>query len=182
MQPGATVKLSTSPSMRPPSFRRRCSVLMLLRSLTSLYCKRRCIKRTGAKRAWQRQTTGQLRAPLSTHPHIQRAMQLSTSFALLAAFVPYALAQQAPEWGQCGGIGFTGPTTCVAGTVCTVQNAYYSQCLPGSVSSVLTTMISILTFQIGSMFVRRPLPPLPPAPRRQPRRARRAGRRRPALV
>jgi len=36
------------------------------------------------------------------------------------------------EWGQCGGIGWTGPTTCVAGTTCTYSNAYYSQCLPPS--------------------------------------------------
>ncbi|EJF65264.1 CEL4a mannanase [Dichomitus squalens LYAD-421 SS1] len=37
-----------------------------------------------------------------------------------------------PEWGQCGGIGWTGDTTCVSGTVCTVLNAYYFQCLPGA--------------------------------------------------
>ncbi|KAF7796441.1 hypothetical protein EIP86_007618 [Pleurotus ostreatoroseus] len=40
-------------------------------------------------------------------------------------------AQQA-EWGQCGGIGWTGATACVSGTVCTEINAYYSQCLPGT--------------------------------------------------
>ncbi|KAF8711714.1 P-loop containing nucleoside triphosphate hydrolase protein, partial [Rhizoctonia solani] len=32
-----------------------------------------------------------------------------------------------PKWGQCGGAGYTGPTTCVAGTTCTVSNQYYSQ-------------------------------------------------------
>jgi len=31
-------------------------------------------------------------------------------------------------YGQCGGIGFTGPTCCSSGT-CTFGNAYYSQCL-----------------------------------------------------
>ncbi|TFK37374.1 glycoside hydrolase family 61 protein H [Crucibulum laeve] len=31
-------------------------------------------------------------------------------------------------YGQCGGIGYTGPTTCAQGT-CKVTNAYYSQCL-----------------------------------------------------
>ncbi|EJF64841.1 endo-1,4-B-xylanase A [Dichomitus squalens LYAD-421 SS1] len=60
-------------------------------------------------------------------------MKLSATFSVLAAVLPYALAQS-QEWGQCGGIGWTGPTTCVAGTVCTVMNAYYSQCLPGSAS------------------------------------------------
>ncbi|KAF4570093.1 hypothetical protein EYR40_009079 [Pleurotus pulmonarius] len=33
-----------------------------------------------------------------------------------------------PQWGQCGGNGYTGPTTCAAGT-CTVVNEWYSQCL-----------------------------------------------------
>ncbi|KAL7279304.1 hypothetical protein ACG7TL_007145 [Trametes sanguinea] len=61
-------------------------------------------------------------------------MMLSAAFTALAAIIPLALAQS-PEWGQCGGIGWTGATTCVAGTVCTVINPYYSQCLPGSASS-----------------------------------------------
>jgi cellulose 1,4-beta-cellobiosidase len=30
-------------------------------------------------------------------------------------------------YGQCGGTGYTGPTTCLSGT-CTVLNSYYSQC------------------------------------------------------
>ncbi|KAF9077616.1 concanavalin A-like lectin/glucanase domain-containing protein [Rhodocollybia butyracea] len=34
------------------------------------------------------------------------------------------------EWGQCGGIGWKGPTSCVAGTTCVAASAYYSQCLP----------------------------------------------------
>ncbi|KAG6916028.1 Exoglucanase [Tephrocybe rancida] len=35
----------------------------------------------------------------------------------------------AAKWAQCGGIGYTGPTTCVAGTTCKLSNEYYSQCL-----------------------------------------------------
>ncbi|KAG9858609.1 carbohydrate-binding module family 1 protein, partial [Aureobasidium melanogenum] len=35
----------------------------------------------------------------------------------------------AAHWGQCGGKGWTGPTTCVSGTTCKVQNDWYSQCL-----------------------------------------------------
>ncbi|EPS41014.1 hypothetical protein H072_5097 [Dactylellina haptotyla CBS 200.50] len=31
-------------------------------------------------------------------------------------------------WGQCGGIGWTGPTTC-QGSTCQYSNPYYSQCL-----------------------------------------------------
>ncbi|KAE9383119.1 putative acetyl xylan esterase [Gymnopus androsaceus JB14] len=33
------------------------------------------------------------------------------------------------EWGQCGGIGYAGPTTCVSPYRCVAANAYYSQCL-----------------------------------------------------
>ncbi|WYZ43132.1 hypothetical protein EsH8_VI_000831 [Colletotrichum jinshuiense] len=35
----------------------------------------------------------------------------------------------AGRWAQCGGVGHTGPTTCVAGSKCTKQNEWYSQCL-----------------------------------------------------
>lgn len=34
-----------------------------------------------------------------------------------------------PRWGQCGGIGWSGPKTCEAPWTCTVVNEYYSQCL-----------------------------------------------------
>jgi pectin lyase len=32
-------------------------------------------------------------------------------------------------WGQCGGQGYTGSTTCAGGLTCKKQNAWYSQCL-----------------------------------------------------
>ncbi|KAF3385095.1 Exoglucanase 1 [Penicillium rolfsii] len=35
----------------------------------------------------------------------------------------------AAHWGQCGGNGWTGPTTCVSPYVCTKSNDWYSQCL-----------------------------------------------------
>ncbi|KAK7454015.1 hypothetical protein VKT23_011525 [Stygiomarasmius scandens] len=34
-----------------------------------------------------------------------------------------------PQYGQCGGIGYSGPTQCASGSTCTVSNPYYSQCL-----------------------------------------------------
>ncbi|KAG8941867.1 hypothetical protein FRC04_004044 [Tulasnella sp. 424] len=40
---------------------------------------------------------------------------------------------------QCGGIGYTGDTSCDAGLVCTYQNDYYSQCLPGTGTTTNTT-------------------------------------------
>merc|ERR1719217_176654 len=33
-------------------------------------------------------------------------------------------------WGQCGGQNWQGPTCCVSGNECKVQNVWYSQCLP----------------------------------------------------
>ena len=33
------------------------------------------------------------------------------------------------KYGQCGGQGYNGPTTCAAGSTCQVQNPWYSQCL-----------------------------------------------------
>ncbi|KAJ7173061.1 lipolytic enzyme [Mycena crocata] len=46
---------------------------------------------------------------------------------------------QIPEWGQCGGMGWTGATTCATGTVCTFQNAFYSLCIPGTAAPPSTT-------------------------------------------
>ncbi|OBT54661.1 hypothetical protein VE04_05979 [Pseudogymnoascus sp. 24MN13] len=47
---------------------------------------------------------------------------------------------QSQLWGQCGGSGWTGATTCASGSCCTFSNPYYSQCLPcGSGSSSATT-------------------------------------------
>ncbi|KAH8105445.1 glycoside hydrolase superfamily [Cristinia sonorae] len=55
----------------------------------------------------------------------------------LAAFVALATLIAVPAnavavWGQCGGIGFSGATTCDAGTSCVFLNDYYSQCQPGA--------------------------------------------------
>lgn len=35
----------------------------------------------------------------------------------------------AAHWGQCGGLGWTGPTVCASGYTCTYSNDWYSQCL-----------------------------------------------------
>ncbi|KAK3197283.1 hypothetical protein GRF29_1536g1225318 [Pseudopithomyces chartarum] len=34
-----------------------------------------------------------------------------------------------PKWGQCGGLNYSGPTECVAGSKCVKGNDWYSQCL-----------------------------------------------------
>ncbi|KAJ6560689.1 endo-1,4-beta-xylanase A precursor [Mycena sp. CBHHK59/15] len=62
---------------------------------------------------------------------------LSISFAALLALLPTAIAQS-QVWGQCGGQGWPGPTTCVSGSVCTFQNDFYSQCLPSAGATTTT--------------------------------------------
>jgi endoglucanase len=59
-----------------------------------------------------------------------RSSQL-LSGALLAAV---AQAQQG-AWAQCGGVNWTGQTTCIAGYTCTYSNDFYSQCLPGTAAT-----------------------------------------------
>ncbi|KAF3037634.1 hypothetical protein E8E12_004733 [Didymella heteroderae] len=54
----------------------------------------------------------------------------SSTLALVLA--PATVLAQAPLWGQCGGNGWTGATTCASGSYCQYSNAYYSQCVPGT--------------------------------------------------
>jgi len=59
---------------------------------------------------------------------------------VLAAFGASAYAASpVAVYGQCGGIGYTGSTTCASGSHCVVSNSYYSQCLPGSGSGSTPT-------------------------------------------
>jgi endo-1,4-beta-xylanase len=52
--------------------------------------------------------------------------------AFILAAAPAAVLAQAPVWGQCGGNGWTGATTCASGNSCVVVNEWYWQCQPGS--------------------------------------------------
>ncbi|ESZ95291.1 glycoside hydrolase family 10 protein [Sclerotinia borealis F-4128] len=64
------------------------------------------------------------------------------AFAALLSHVNLALAQS-QGWGQCGGTGWNGATTCVTGYTCTSSNTYYSQCIPGdAVPTVPTTLVT----------------------------------------
>ncbi|KAF5367509.1 hypothetical protein D9758_003765 [Tetrapyrgos nigripes] len=60
-----------------------------------------------------------------------RSLSAIASLAVLLSLSNPVLSQS-PAWGQCGGIGWTGSTTCAAGSGCTVVNPYYSQCIPGA--------------------------------------------------
>ncbi|KAF8427727.1 cellobiohydrolase II [Tirmania nivea] len=68
-------------------------------------------------------------------------MGLRSVIIAAALLTPDALARQS-IWGQCGGIGWTGATTCASGSVCTKQNDYYFQCLPGTAVTTSSTVTS----------------------------------------
>ncbi|KAF9492037.1 hypothetical protein BDN71DRAFT_1397385 [Pleurotus eryngii] len=68
-----------------------------------------------------------------------RIKGLSVALFVLA---PVALAQQV-VWGQCGGNGWAGATTCVTGSTCTVQNEWYSQCIPGTAPPASSTSLTV---------------------------------------
>jgi Glycosyl hydrolase family 45/Fungal cellulose binding domain len=57
--------------------------------------------------------------------------QTTTTSAAPAATTTTSSANGAAQakYGQCGGIGWAGPTACVAGTTCRYGNDWYSQCL-----------------------------------------------------
>ncbi|KAJ7497251.1 glycoside hydrolase [Mycena latifolia] len=56
---------------------------------------------------------------------------------LLLAVASQTLAQSG-AFGQCGGQGWTGPTTCIAGWTCVFENQFYSQCLQQAVTTTST--------------------------------------------
>ncbi|KAK6431849.1 hypothetical protein LTR95_011982 [Oleoguttula sp. CCFEE 5521] len=53
-----------------------------------------------------------------------------SSIFTVATLATAVLAQQS-AYGQCGGQGYSGSTSCVSGFTCKFQSQYYSQCLPG---------------------------------------------------
>ena len=66
------------------------------------------------------------------------------SSVLAGIFATGAVAQTG-AWGQCGGVGFQGSTTCVSGYQCVYTNEWYSQCLPGTAATTLKTSTTSTT-------------------------------------
>ncbi|RDW73012.1 putative endo-beta-1,4-glucanase D [Coleophoma cylindrospora] len=60
---------------------------------------------------------------------VPTTLATSTKSSTCGSASAAAIAGAVAKWGQCGGTGHTGSTTCASGTTCTVQNPYYSQCL-----------------------------------------------------
>ncbi|CAG7851681.1 Probable alpha-galactosidase B; AltName: Full=Melibiase B; Flags: Precursor [Serendipita indica DSM 11827] len=59
--------------------------------------------------------------------------------AIIALSVLGLVGAQQTLWGQCGGINWTGQTSCGSGAVCTYLNDWYYQCLPGTSTSSRTS-------------------------------------------
>jgi endoglucanase len=57
---------------------------------------------------------------------------------LASLFATGALAQGG-AWQQCGGVGFSGSTSCVSGYTCVYLNDWYSQCQPQPTTLRTTT-------------------------------------------
>ncbi|KAB5588420.1 Glycoside hydrolase family 5 protein [Ceratobasidium theobromae] len=68
-------------------------------------------------------------------------MKYTVHVVPVLAAAGYAAAQQA-LYAQCGGIGWTGGTTCVSGATCTYVNDWYSQCLAGTATTTTATSTS----------------------------------------
>ncbi|KIO16912.1 glycoside hydrolase family 5 protein [Tulasnella calospora MUT 4182] len=68
-------------------------------------------------------------------------MKLSAGLAAVAASLAVSGVAAVPQWGQCGGISYTGDTTCDSPYVCTYQNDYW-QCLVGSATATTKTTTS----------------------------------------
>ncbi|KAF5315662.1 hypothetical protein D9611_004824 [Ephemerocybe angulata] len=76
----------------------------------------------------------------------------ATSLSALVCLLPLLANAAQPLYGQCGGTGYSGDTSCASGGVCTKLNDFYSQCLPGtgggSSSSTTTTTTTTTTTSV----------------------------------
>jgi endoglucanase len=75
-------------------------------------------------------------------------MRFST--LLSGAFLAAAAQAQQTAWGQCGGISWTGQTTCVSGYYCFYSNAYYSQCIPGTATTTAKATTAATTAKVST--------------------------------
>ncbi|TFK43956.1 hypothetical protein BDQ12DRAFT_731910 [Crucibulum laeve] len=67
--------------------------------------------------------------------------QITSGLVFGSLFLALAANAQQAAWGQCGGQGWTGATTCVSGYTCTYSSNWYSQCLPGTAAPTSSSSI-----------------------------------------
>jgi endoglucanase len=75
---------------------------------------------------------------------------MKTAAALIGALASGAALAAVEPWGQCGGNGWSGETTCTSGYACSVSNEWYSQCIPGTGPAPTTTLRTSTTKTGGS--------------------------------
>jgi cellulose 1,4-beta-cellobiosidase len=85
--------------------------------------------RTSTTTARTSTTTSRTTTPVTTTARTTTTTARTTTPTTTPRTTTTAATGGQAKWGQCGGIGWTGPTTCVAGSTCQVLNPYYSQCL-----------------------------------------------------
>lgn len=73
-------------------------------------------------------TTTSKASSSSSSSSVVKTTTLTTVATTTSAATTAAATGGQSEWGQCGGSGWTGPTSCAQGT-CTTLNAYYAQCI-----------------------------------------------------
>ncbi|KAI1332479.1 hypothetical protein F5Y16DRAFT_178744 [Xylariaceae sp. FL0255] len=66
-------------------------------------------------------------------------------YALLLPLLGAVASAQQSLYGQCGGIGYSGSTACVASATCTSANDYYYQCVPATGVASKTTTTAVTT-------------------------------------
>ncbi|KAF8324117.1 hypothetical protein DL93DRAFT_2162201 [Clavulina sp. PMI_390] len=62
-----------------------------------------------------------------------------TIIAAVAVLAGSSVVGAIPIYGQCGGLGFIGSTTCDGDLVCVVENEWFFQCLPYSDGETTTS-------------------------------------------
>ncbi|KAJ6619160.1 glycoside hydrolase superfamily [Mycena sp. CBHHK59/15] len=65
--------------------------------------------------------------------------------ALVLGFLAGSTLATVVEWGQCGGVGYTGDTVCAAGLSCTVVNDWSTTTTISSTSKTITTVSTTTT-------------------------------------
>ncbi|PYH40386.1 putative cellobiohydrolase [Aspergillus saccharolyticus JOP 1030-1] len=61
------------------------------------------------------------------------------ALSLAGILLPLAIQAQQTLYGQCGGQGYSGLTSCVAGATCSTVNQYYAQCTPAAAAGSTAT-------------------------------------------
>ncbi|KAK4119558.1 carbohydrate-binding module family 1 protein [Parathielavia appendiculata] len=100
-------------------------------SFRQVQCPSELVARTGCRRnddsSFPVFTPGSGSATSSARPTSTTSARTSTSTSGAQTSSPAGCVAQ--KWAQCGGSGFSGCKTCVAGTTCQAQNQWYSQCI-----------------------------------------------------